>query len=202
MTPERIKLIKLSFAPIIARKREAGQLFYQRLFEMAPDLRAMFKTDMNAQAEKLMSTFGAMVGCLQEGLDRTVRHGRKHDARERRQGRLISRTDLAHGHSLNSPDGQRFAVAKSNPCSRNLATWPYRSCFRATTLSWPSKPTAGMGHEAMLAFTQLPDTIEPPGGMTAGARGNVARRHRQRVLQCRLSAIPCRECSKRHVRGD
>lgn len=66
MTPERVKLIKLSFAPIIARKREAGQLFYQRLFETAPDLRGMFKADINAQAEKLMSTLGALVGCLQD----------------------------------------------------------------------------------------------------------------------------------------
>jgi hemoglobin-like flavoprotein len=81
MTPERIKLIKLSFAPIIARKREVGQLFYQRLFETAPDLRAMFKTDMNAQAEKLMSTLGAMVGCLQDrpALDAMFENlGRKH----------------------------------------------------------------------------------------------------------------------------
>lgn len=66
MTPEQAKLIKLSFAPIIGRKREAGQLFYQRLFEIAPDVKPMFKTDLHAQAEKLMSTLGAMVGCLQD----------------------------------------------------------------------------------------------------------------------------------------
>jgi hemoglobin-like flavoprotein len=66
MTPEQVKLIKLSFAPIIARKREAGRLFYQRLFEVAPEVMPMFKADINAQAEKLMSTLGAMIGCLQD----------------------------------------------------------------------------------------------------------------------------------------
>lgn len=66
MNPEQIKLIKLSFAPIIGRKSEAGKIFYQRLFETAPDVKAMFKSDINAQAEKLMSTLGAMIGCLQE----------------------------------------------------------------------------------------------------------------------------------------
>lgn len=66
MTPEQAKLIKLSFAPIIGRKHEAGKIFYQRLFETAPDVKPMFKADMNAQAEKLMSTFGAIVGCMQD----------------------------------------------------------------------------------------------------------------------------------------
>lgn len=66
MTPDEIKLIKLSFAPLIGRKQEAGKLFYQRLFEIAPEVKPMFKADINAQAEKLMSTLGAMIGCLQD----------------------------------------------------------------------------------------------------------------------------------------
>lgn len=66
MTPDQVKLIKLSFAPMIGRKREAGKLFYQRLFEIAPDVKPMFKADIDAQAEKLMSTLGAMIGCLQD----------------------------------------------------------------------------------------------------------------------------------------
>lgn len=66
MTPEQIKLIKLSFVPVVGRKREAGKLFYQRLFETAPALRSMFKSDMNAQAEKLMSMFGLLIASLQD----------------------------------------------------------------------------------------------------------------------------------------
>lgn len=66
MTPEQVTLIKLSFAPVIGRKREVAKVFYQRLFETSPELKAMFKADMEAQAEKFMSTVGAMIGSLQD----------------------------------------------------------------------------------------------------------------------------------------
>jgi hemoglobin-like flavoprotein len=66
VTPEQIKLIKLSFAPLIGRKLEAGKLFYQRLFEIAPDVKSMFKSDINAQADKLMSTLGLVIANLQD----------------------------------------------------------------------------------------------------------------------------------------
>ena len=67
MTPEHIKLIKLSFAPLIGRKLEAGKLFYQRLFEIAPETRVMFKSDINEQAKKLMDTLGMAISSLQDG---------------------------------------------------------------------------------------------------------------------------------------
>ena len=83
MTPEQVKLIKLSFVPVMGRKLEAGKLFYQRLFEIAPETRSMFKTDINAQAEKLMSTLGLMIANLQEAptlIAMLENLGRKHVA--------------------------------------------------------------------------------------------------------------------------
>ena len=52
--------------PGLGRKLEAGKLFYQRLFEIAPDVKPMFKSDINAQAEKLMSTLGLVIANLQD----------------------------------------------------------------------------------------------------------------------------------------
>jgi hemoglobin-like flavoprotein len=66
MTPEQIKLVKLSFAPLIGRKLEVGKLFYQRLFEIAPDTKPMFKSDIHSQAAKLMSTLGIIIGNLHD----------------------------------------------------------------------------------------------------------------------------------------
>jgi hemoglobin-like flavoprotein len=66
MTPEEIKLIKLSFVPLMGRKLEAGKIFYARLFEVAPDTRPMFKSDIGAQAEKLMSMLGMIISSLQD----------------------------------------------------------------------------------------------------------------------------------------
>lgn len=66
MTPEQIKLIKLSFVPLMSRKRDAGKIFYQRLFEVAPETKAMFKSDINAQAEKLMSMLGMIISSLHD----------------------------------------------------------------------------------------------------------------------------------------
>ncbi len=65
MTPEEIKLIKLSFVPLMGRKLEAGKIFYARLFEVAPDTRPMFKSDIGTQAEKLMSMLGMIISSLQ-----------------------------------------------------------------------------------------------------------------------------------------
>ena len=50
MTPEQIKIIKLTFAQVAQNKDAAGKMFYDRLFEVAPETRPMFKGDMAAQA--------------------------------------------------------------------------------------------------------------------------------------------------------
>ena len=64
MTPNEISVIQASFAKIARMDAEAGQIFYDRLFVIAPELRPMFKHDTKAQARKLMDTLALTVGQL------------------------------------------------------------------------------------------------------------------------------------------
>ena len=64
MTPRQVQLIKTSFAKVAAVQDEAAALFYCRLFELDPKLRALFKRDMAAQGARIMAALGAVVGSL------------------------------------------------------------------------------------------------------------------------------------------
>jgi hemoglobin-like flavoprotein len=64
MTPEQIKLIKWSFAEVYFARDESAKLFYDRLFRIAPDMRPLFKTDMESQGRKLMDTISLAVTVL------------------------------------------------------------------------------------------------------------------------------------------
>jgi hemoglobin-like flavoprotein len=66
MTPEQVNLVRLTFAQALDRKIEVGKLFYDRLFAIAPDTRAMFGNDMEAQARKLMDTLALAIGSLRD----------------------------------------------------------------------------------------------------------------------------------------
>jgi hemoglobin-like flavoprotein len=66
MTPEEKRLVQESFAEVQRISAEAARLFYQRLFELNPQLRALFKNDMEEQGRKLMH----MIGLAVRGLDR------------------------------------------------------------------------------------------------------------------------------------
>jgi hypothetical protein len=43
MTPEQVQLVRLSFVSVMNIKREAGRLFYDRLFAIAPEVRPKLK---------------------------------------------------------------------------------------------------------------------------------------------------------------
>ena len=64
MTPEQTKAIQESFARIAPMSEQAAALFYGRLFEIAPALKALFRGDMTEQGHKLMATLGAVVNGL------------------------------------------------------------------------------------------------------------------------------------------
>lgn len=66
MTPRQIQLVKESFAKVAPIAPQAAGLFYGRLFEIAPQVRPLFKGDMDEQGRKLMQIIGVAVG----GLDR------------------------------------------------------------------------------------------------------------------------------------
>jgi hemoglobin-like flavoprotein len=81
MTPRQKVLVKETFAKVVPIADKAAALFYGRLFETAPSLRALFTGDMTAQGRKLMQMIGTCVGQLDD-LDRLVpavkELGRKH----------------------------------------------------------------------------------------------------------------------------
>ena len=65
--PDTHYLVQTSFEKVAARKEEAAQLFYTKLFEIAPQVRPMFaNVDINVQGVMLMN----MVAAAVKGLDR------------------------------------------------------------------------------------------------------------------------------------
>jgi hemoglobin-like flavoprotein len=66
MTPKQIQLVKSSFAKIAPVKDQTAALFYRRLFELDPDLRALFREDMATQGAKLMAALGAVAASLDQ----------------------------------------------------------------------------------------------------------------------------------------
>jgi hemoglobin-like flavoprotein len=64
MNARQIQLVKESWGYVIVKSDEAGQLFYTRLFETAPSVKHMFKTDTKDQARKLMSMVTLIVSKL------------------------------------------------------------------------------------------------------------------------------------------
>jgi hemoglobin-like flavoprotein len=64
MTPDQVKLVQDSFAKVAPISEQAAVLFYDRLFEIAPSVKAMFPTDMTEQRKKLMATLAIVVNGL------------------------------------------------------------------------------------------------------------------------------------------
>ena len=61
MTPEQIKLVQESFKSVAPIAATAADLFYDRLFLIAPQARTLFPDDLSEQKKKLMAMLGAMV---------------------------------------------------------------------------------------------------------------------------------------------
>jgi hemoglobin-like flavoprotein len=71
MTPEHIRIVQSTWVKVLPIKHTAAQLFYERLFETDPSLRALFRSDMRQQGEKLMQVMDAAVNGLSR-LERIV----------------------------------------------------------------------------------------------------------------------------------
>jgi len=61
MNPKQIQLVQESFAKVLPIADLAAAMFYKRLFETAPQLKPLFKGDMQQQGKRLMSMIGAAV---------------------------------------------------------------------------------------------------------------------------------------------
>jgi hemoglobin-like flavoprotein len=65
MNAEQKVLVQESFAKVLPISETAADLFYNRLFELDPSLRPLFKGDMKDQGRKLMD----MINVAVKGLD-------------------------------------------------------------------------------------------------------------------------------------
>ena len=126
MNPTQIKLVQDSFAKVAPISEQAAVMFYDRLFEVAPSVKAMFPDDMTEQRKKLMATLAVVVNGL-SNLEavlpaasalakRHVSYGAKAGALSRRRRRLAvdagkgARRRLDAGHRRGLDRGLRHAV--------------------------------------------------------------------------------------------
>ena len=70
-TMTQIELVQKTFAVVAPIADDVAALFYRRLFEIDPDLKSMFKSDMTQQRRKLMVMLTAAVKGLPR-LDRLI----------------------------------------------------------------------------------------------------------------------------------
>ena len=66
MTPDQVKLVQQSFSHVAPISDQAATIFYERLFETAPQVKAMFPADMSEQKKKLMATLAVVVNGLSD----------------------------------------------------------------------------------------------------------------------------------------
>ncbi len=66
MTPEQVTLVQQSFAKVAPISDQAAVMFYDRLFDVAPQVKAMFPADMTEQRKKLMATLAVVVNGLSD----------------------------------------------------------------------------------------------------------------------------------------
>lgn len=66
MTPDQVTLVQGSFRKVLPIADQAAVIFYNRLFEIAPQVRPMFKDDMTVQRKALMGTLAVVVNGLSD----------------------------------------------------------------------------------------------------------------------------------------
>jgi hemoglobin-like flavoprotein len=69
MTDLNILTVKNSWSYIIFQSEEVSQLFYDKLFELDPTLRSLFKGDITEQGSKLMHMLTMIIARLQRMQD-------------------------------------------------------------------------------------------------------------------------------------
>jgi hemoglobin-like flavoprotein len=81
LTDRQIDLVQSSFADVLPIAEAAGMMFYERIFFLAPDARALFGDDIAAQARRTMAAVKTAVDGLR-ALDQVapflVRLGARH----------------------------------------------------------------------------------------------------------------------------
>lgn len=81
LSTKQRRLVRESFESAKEYETSILVLFYGRLFEIAPETRALFKIDIREQAKKLMDTLGIVIDAVdrfEEMLPYLAELGRKH----------------------------------------------------------------------------------------------------------------------------
>lgn len=66
MTPEQVSMVQDSFKKVAPIASTAADLFYDRLFTIAPEVRPLFPDDLAEQKKKLMAMIGTAVTNLHQ----------------------------------------------------------------------------------------------------------------------------------------
>jgi hemoglobin-like flavoprotein len=66
MTPEQVMLVQQTFAKVAPIADKAAELFYDRLFATAPEVRSLFPDDLTEQKKKLMQMIATAVTNLHQ----------------------------------------------------------------------------------------------------------------------------------------
>ncbi|MEL7467749.1 MAG: globin family protein [Pseudomonadota bacterium] len=66
MTPEKVKMVQDSFKMVLPIADTAADIFYTRLFEIAPEVRPLFPADLSKQKKALMGTLAVAVQNLHQ----------------------------------------------------------------------------------------------------------------------------------------
>jgi hemoglobin-like flavoprotein len=66
MTPYQIALVQTSFERVSPHADRMADLFYDRLFTVTPDIRALFPQDLGEQKRKLMAMLGTTITNLHQ----------------------------------------------------------------------------------------------------------------------------------------
>jgi hemoglobin-like flavoprotein len=66
MTPEQVTMVQDSFRKVVPIAGTAADLFYNRLFEIAPDVRPLFPDDLAEQKKKLIAMLATAVNNLHQ----------------------------------------------------------------------------------------------------------------------------------------
>lgn len=64
MTPQQKDLVRSTWAQVVPIKEKAAELFYNKLFELDPSVKPMFKDDIKEQGKKLMMSINTVVNAL------------------------------------------------------------------------------------------------------------------------------------------
>jgi len=64
VTPQQIELVQTSFKKVVPIAGTAADLFYDRLFEIAPAVRPMFPAELGEQKKKLIGMLATAVNSL------------------------------------------------------------------------------------------------------------------------------------------